>query len=33
MRKLVWWGLAAVIGYALVRSTPDVRRYLRIRAM
>ncbi|MFC8451416.1 DUF6893 family small protein [Kitasatospora sp. NPDC057223] len=33
MRKILIIGLAGAVGFVLVQSLPDIRRYLRIRAM
>jgi hypothetical protein len=33
MRKYVWWGLAIIAGYVVVRVVPDVARYIKIRSM
>lgn len=33
MRKIVLWGLVAVVGFLAARALPDVARYLKIRRM
>jgi uncharacterized protein DUF6893 len=33
MRRFVIWGLALAVGYVVIKSLPDVARYLKIREM